>query len=588
MARHWTRRLAILVAVLLAAATAQVLHRVADDPGSQTAPAPQPTPDQQSQTPTQTPVGCARDPANLPPPPPGPDGRPANYLHTCGNRLFDSNGREVKIAGVNWSGMESGTYAPHGLSHRNWREILDQVAALGYNTIRLPFSNEALEPGRQVSGIDFGLNPELQGLSGLETLDLLVAGARERGLKVILDRHKLTANSYTTLWYNEDVPEDRWIADWQMLAARYYGDDTVIAADLHNEPHGNATWGTDDPATDWRLAAQRAGNAVLEVNPYLLVFVEGVGNHNGEHFWWGGELQGVRSAPVRLAVPNRLVYSPHDYGPAVSSQKWFWDPRFPANLPAIWDQHWGYIHHEGIAPVVVGEFGGRSLGDDRDGQWQKALLAYVQAHDMGTLVWSLNPNWDTGGVLADDWRSVERAKHEEYRKLLAAPLDTGALGTFGLAPQRFRVLFDQRQGGDETSTVDLAFRIVNDGPDSPNLSRFELRLRPSPEGNSTAWTQVTVYSQEPAGEHVLVDTPSGDAGGHDRYVRVRFDRDAGVVGRYARTGEVLIRIRQAGSWEHDRSEDGDRPDALPLHLDPGRWACVALYLDGRLVWGRAR
>ena len=54
-----------------------------------------------------------------------------------------------------------------------------------------------------------------------------------------------------------------------MLAQRYASNPAVIGADLHNEPHGSATWGDGNPATDWRLAAERAGNAILAANPEL-------------------------------------------------------------------------------------------------------------------------------------------------------------------------------------------------------------------------------------------------------------------------------------------------------------------------------
>ena len=52
-------------------------------------------------------------------------------------------------------------------------------------------------------------------------LDKLVAGARTRGLKIILDRHRPDANSQSELWYTGSYPESRWIADWEMLARRY-------------------------------------------------------------------------------------------------------------------------------------------------------------------------------------------------------------------------------------------------------------------------------------------------------------------------------------------------------------------------------
>jgi len=60
----------------------------------------------------------------------------------------------------------------------------------------------------------------------------------------------------------------------------------VIGADLHNEPHGPATWGSGDVATDWRLAAERAGNAILKVNPDWLIIVQGVQEYQGDTYWW--------------------------------------------------------------------------------------------------------------------------------------------------------------------------------------------------------------------------------------------------------------------------------------------------------------
>jgi len=47
---------------------------------------------------------------------------------------------------------------------------------------------------------------------------------------------------------------------------RYLGSWNVFALDLKNEPHDTATWGDGNPRTDWKLAAERLGNAML-VNP---------------------------------------------------------------------------------------------------------------------------------------------------------------------------------------------------------------------------------------------------------------------------------------------------------------------------------
>src|SRR5258708_24236015 len=186
--------------------------------------------------PPATSVDCTHDPSDVSPPPAGLDGRQANYLHTCGGRLYDSHGVEVRLTGVNWSGMENSGDAPGGLGNRNWQELLDQIASLGYNAIRVPFTNEAIESGQPVGNVDFALNPDLQGLTGLEVLDRIVKGAHRRGLKVVLDRHKPTSAGRTALWYSPEVPEDRWIADWRMLAKRYRGNEPSVAVYLENDP----------------------------------------------------------------------------------------------------------------------------------------------------------------------------------------------------------------------------------------------------------------------------------------------------------------------------------------------------------------
>jgi endoglucanase len=136
-----------------------------------------------------------------------------------------------------------------------------------------------------------------------------------------------------------------------------------------------------------------------------------VESYNGNGYWWGGNLQGAASHPVRLRDQSKLVYSAHDYSPKVWAQSWFTDPAFPANLPALWDKQWGYLAKSGQAPVLLGEFGGRSVGADQEGVWQHTLIKYLKQRGIGYTYWSWNPDsGDTGGLLKDDWTTVDRAK----------------------------------------------------------------------------------------------------------------------------------------------------------------------------------
>ncbi|MCG8348079.1 MAG: cellulase family glycosylhydrolase [Chloroflexales bacterium] len=362
----------------------------------------------------------------------------AEYWRTSGNKILDSNNQQVRITGINWFGFETGNYIVHGLWSRDYRDMLDQVKSLGYNVIRLPYSNQLFDPGSTPNSISFapttkwpqGMNLPLQGLNGLQAMDKIIEYGGSIGLRFILDRHRPDSGGQSALWYTTAYPESRWISDWKMLAQHYADNPAVVGADLHNEPHhvqGNpaasACWGCGDTSTDWRLAAERAGNAILSVNPNWLIFVEGVDcygpggvtqpTEGASCTWWGGQLAGARDYPVRLDVDNRLVYSSHEYDNGVFEQTWFSDPNFPNNMPALWDQWWGYLHKENIAPVMVGEFG-TLLNDPQDGQWLSALTSYMGTgvNGMSWTFWSLNPNsGDTGGILNNDWTTVNTAKH---------------------------------------------------------------------------------------------------------------------------------------------------------------------------------
>ncbi|GIP14827.1 hypothetical protein J40TS1_04690 [Paenibacillus montaniterrae] len=345
------------------------------------------------------------------------------YYYTSGNRILDSEGNEAVWNGLNWFGFETSNFAPHGLWTRKLEDMLDQAKQQGYNLIRLPYSNQMFDKGSQANGIDYYKNPSLKNLTPIEIMDYFIEQAGERGFHIILDRHRPSASGQSELWYTDQYSEQRWIDDWVMLAKRYKGNQIVIGADLHNEPHGAASWGTNDPKTDWRLAAQKAGNAILKQNSDWLIIVEGVeSNVKGKQgsYWWGGNLMGVEKYPVKLQVDNRLVYSTHDYGPGVHHQSWFNERSFPNNLPALWDKYWGYISKQKLAPVLVGEFGGRSVDKSSlEGKWQHALVQYIQENQLYWTYWSLNPNsGDTGGLLLDDWNTWHKDKQAMLKPIM--------------------------------------------------------------------------------------------------------------------------------------------------------------------------
>ena len=357
---------------------------------------------------TSTPVPKAAAPQCKP-------GHQAAFLSTLHSEVVDAaSGCQVSLTGINWFGFETSSFVPHGLGVRNYQSMLNQMAHLGFNTLRLPYTDQLFDSGSQPQGINYQLNPDLKGLQGLALMDRIIQGARKAGLKVILDRHDPSADQRTALWYTDQVPQSRWIQDWVMLAKHYKGNSTVIGADLDNEPHSPATWGDGNPATDWRLAAEKAGNAILAANPNWLIIVEGIEVFNGDAYWWGGNLEGAAHYPVILSKPNKLVYSAHDYGPSVYVESWFKvsnPSKLTQTLPPIWEKHWGYLQKNGIAPVFVGEFGGPSMGQDLEGVWQRTLFSYLQTNHLSYAYWAWNADsGDTGGILNNDWTTVNQSK----------------------------------------------------------------------------------------------------------------------------------------------------------------------------------
>lgn len=361
----------------------------------------------------------------------------SGYWHTSGRQILDSANQPVRIAGVNWFGFETSNYVAHGLWSRDYKSMIDQMKSLGYNTIRLPYSDDIFK-NTMPQSINYsgGMNADLSGLNSLQVMDKIVDYAGAVGLKVILDRHRPDSSGQSALWYTSAVPESTWISDMKALATRYLNNPAVIGIDLHNEPHDPACWGCGDVTTDWRLAAERGGNAVLSINPNLLIFVEGVQTFNGQSDWWGGNLAGVAQYPVVLNVANRVVYSPHDYATSVAQQSWFTDPTFPNNMPGIWDTYWGYIFKQNIAPVWLGEFG-TTLAATTDQTWLKTLVTYLRptsqygGDTFSWTFWSWNPDsGDTGGILKDDWQTVDTVK-DGYLASIKAPGFGGGTTTGG-------------------------------------------------------------------------------------------------------------------------------------------------------------
>ena len=135
-------------------------------------------------------VGPAMDAATAAP---ASSGAGTGYWHTSGNQILDSDGNPVRIAGVNWYGFETPDEIAHGLWAQDYHTIIGDIKNLGYNTIRIPFSNQMVETPIVPQNVSFyntgPINTDLKGLKSLQILDEIIAYAGQEGLAPGRRRH---------------------------------------------------------------------------------------------------------------------------------------------------------------------------------------------------------------------------------------------------------------------------------------------------------------------------------------------------------------------------------------------------------------
>ena len=372
-----------------------------------------------------------------------------DWLHAVGSRLYDKDGNEVWLTGANWFGFNCSENCVHYLWSADVDDVLSSVADRGINVIRFPIATELIVSWmegtpNEVSSVSantdpaYTINPDFCEEDGktlknsMEIFDIIMQKCKKYGIKAFIDIHSPhTDNSghNYNLWYGKaGVTTDVWIDSLVWLADKYKNDDTLLAFDLKNEPHGKgqegelaAKWDGSTDENNWAYAATRCAEAILDVNPNALILVEGVEQSlknpdtgywgmpdsltDSPYYpaWWGGNFRGARDYPI---VPkqgtSQIVYSPHDYGPSVYAQTWF-DKDFTEQtlLDDYWYDTWAWINAEDVAPELIGEWGGHMEGDNL--KWMTLLRDYMIKNHINHTFWCLNTNsGDTGGL----WESL--------------------------------------------------------------------------------------------------------------------------------------------------------------------------------------
>src|SRR5580658_9721275 len=89
--------------------------------------------------------------------------QPTFPLHTAGQYIVDSNGYRVRLNAFNWYGTESSDYVVAGLQTASLQSIVNEIQSLGFNAVRLPWSNQMYESNPVVGNYALAANTSLQG-----------------------------------------------------------------------------------------------------------------------------------------------------------------------------------------------------------------------------------------------------------------------------------------------------------------------------------------------------------------------------------------------------------------------------------------
>ncbi|WP_432051037.1 cellulase family glycosylhydrolase [Verrucosispora sp. NA02020] len=267
----------------------------------------------------------------------GPSAHAATGFTVSGGKLYDANGNEFVMRGVNhahtWYANQTSSFA--------------NIKALGANTVRVVLS----------SGDRWTRN-------SADDVSNVIQLCKTNRLICVLEVHDTTGYGEQSGAATLDQAVDYWLS----IAGALNGQERYVIVNIGNEPYGNqnySSWATDTSNAIRRLRTAGLAHTIMVDGPN-----------------WGQDWSFTMrdSAPtVFNADPARnTVFSIHMYG--------------VFDTAAEISDYLGRFRSRGL-PIVVGEFGHYHSDGDPD---EDAILSYTQANGIGWLGWSWSGNG--GGV----------------------------------------------------------------------------------------------------------------------------------------------------------------------------------------------
>lgn len=239
------------------------------------------------------------------------------FLRVQGGDILDSGGRAIFLRGVNmdtyyyafpWDSSAPQTYASP--------EDIRLLQELGVNVIRLALHWRYFETSL-----------------GYDLIDSYLDWCEQAGIYVILDMHVVPPEEDIFQYgiWDDSAAQERLIALWKEIAARYADRAMLAGYDLFNEP-------APPRADQWWDLAERIAAAIRTVDAHHILFVEAPLTEDGG---------------LRLIADPNVVYSFHDYEPFIvthAGAEWVGDSPVPSDNaypgPVLTGLEWANWSHD--------------------------------------------------------------------------------------------------------------------------------------------------------------------------------------------------------------------------------------------------
>jgi endoglucanase len=110
-------------------------------------------------------------------------------LHTSGRYIVDATARRFKLLSVNWYGGSDELFVPGGLDVRPRQDIANLIRSLGFNSVRLPYSDEMVLRNPIIAPSLLVANPDLVGMRAIVAFVAVVEACTDAGLAVVINDH---------------------------------------------------------------------------------------------------------------------------------------------------------------------------------------------------------------------------------------------------------------------------------------------------------------------------------------------------------------------------------------------------------------